>query len=67
MTGWEDTGTSFLYALRAPSEALDRPYERFHITSRLPHGKWGVSGKAERMLGWSPQHDFRPVYTRYAS
>jgi len=64
MTAWEDTGEPFLHALRAPSSAFERPYERFHITSRLPHGKFGASGKAQRLLGWSPKHDFAPLWLR---
>ena len=63
-TAWEDTGEPFLYALRAPSSAFERPLERFQITSRLPHGKFGTSGKARRLLGWSPQHDFARLWTR---
>jgi nucleoside-diphosphate-sugar epimerase len=63
-TAWEDTGKPFLHALRAPSRALDRPVERFHITSRLPTGKFGGSGRAQRILGWSPKEDLAPLWTR---
>jgi nucleoside-diphosphate-sugar epimerase len=63
-TAWEDTGPPFLRALRAPSSAFERPVERFHITSRLPHGKFGGSGRAERLLGWTPDHGFARLYTR---
>ena len=66
-TAWEDTGEPFLHALRAPSSAFERPLERFLITSRLPHGKFGSSGKAQRILGWSPKHDFAPIWTRAQS
>lgn len=63
-TAWEDTGEPFLYALRAPSSAFERPLERLHLTSRLPQCKFGHSGKAERLLGWSPEHDFRHLWRR---
>ncbi len=63
-TAWEDTGEPFLHALRAPSSAFERPLELFHITSRLPNGKFGASGKAQRLLGWTPRHDFAPRWTR---
>jgi nucleoside-diphosphate-sugar epimerase len=63
-TAWEDTGEPFLHALRAPSSVLERPVERFHITSRLPLGKFGASGKAERLLGWSPKEDLASLWTR---
>jgi nucleoside-diphosphate-sugar epimerase len=60
---WEDTGEPFLYALRAPSTTFERPLERFLITSRLPHGRFG-SSKAQRVLGWSPKYDFASLWTR---
>lgn len=63
-TAWEDTGEPFVQALRAPSAAFGRPLERFLITSELPHGKYGNSGKAARLLGWAPEHDFRRLWTR---
>jgi nucleoside-diphosphate-sugar epimerase len=63
-TAWEDTGEPFRHALRAPSSAFERPYERFHIASRLPHGKFGMSGKAQRLLGWSPSEHFAHLWTR---
>jgi nucleoside-diphosphate-sugar epimerase len=65
-TAWEDTGEPFLHALRAPGSAFERPLERFTITSRLPQGKFGDSGKAARLLGWEPRHDFRRLWTRPA-
>jgi len=63
-TAWEDTGEPFLHALRAPSSAFERPLERFHITSRLPTGKFGGSGKSQRLLGWSPKEELAPLWTR---
>ena len=63
-TAWEDTGEPFLHALRAPADRFERPLERFHVTSRLPTGKFGASGKARRILGWSPKHDLAPLWTR---
>ncbi len=63
-TAWEDTGPPFLHALRAPSGAFERPREVFHITSRLPHGKFGGSGKAGRLLGWAPETDFARLWHR---
>jgi nucleoside-diphosphate-sugar epimerase len=62
-TAWEDTGEPFRHALQAPSSAFERPLELFHILSRVPHGKFH-SDKAERLLNWRPQHDFRRLYTR---
>jgi nucleoside-diphosphate-sugar epimerase len=64
---WEDAGEAFLHALRAPSEALERPVECLHIVAPLPHGKFGTSGKTRRLLGWSPRHDFRRLWTRDAA
>jgi nucleoside-diphosphate-sugar epimerase len=66
-TAWEDTGEPFRYALQAPSSSFEKPLELFHITSRLPHGKFGGSGKAARLLGWTPRHDFVRLYTRPAA
>ncbi|MBM3459674.1 MAG: hypothetical protein FJX77_14220 [Armatimonadetes bacterium] len=66
-TSWEDTGPPFLHALRAPSASFEKPLELFHITSRLPHGKFGGSGKAERLLGWRPESEFRRLSTRPAA
>ena len=63
-TAWEDTGEPFLHALRAPSSAFERRLERFHITSGLPHGKFGGSGKARRLLHWEPRHDFAHLWKR---
>lgn len=63
-TAWEDTGEPFLHALRAPSSAFERPLERFLITSCLPHGKFGPSAKAERLLGWTPRHDFHHLWSK---
>jgi nucleoside-diphosphate-sugar epimerase len=65
-TAWEDTGGSFLAALRAPSAAFERPFELFHIASRLPHGKIGGSDKTQRLLGWVPEHDFARLWHRPA-
>lgn len=59
---WEDTGTPFWHGLRVPS--LDHNYEVFDITVDLPHGKYGT-GKAQRLLGWQPQHTFERLYQRY--
>jgi nucleoside-diphosphate-sugar epimerase len=60
---WEDAGEAFLHALRAPSERFERPVECLHIVAPLPHGKFGTSGKTRRLLGWSPRHDFRHLWT----
>jgi hypothetical protein len=64
MTAWEDLGEPFLLALRAPSSIFARPLERFHIVARQPAGKFGMSDKAERLLGWKPRHDFAALWTR---
>jgi dTDP-4-dehydrorhamnose reductase len=61
---WEDAGKAFLHALRAPSSAFERPVESFHITSRIPHGRYGASGKAARVLGWTPEHDLEALWRR---
>ena len=66
-TAWEDTGPPFLAALRAPSSAFERPLERFLISSRLPHGKFGPSEKARRLLGWEPDVDFKRLWTAGSS
>ena len=58
---WEDTGTPFWHALRVPN--LPHPYEVFDICVDLPHGKYGTS-KAQRLLGWQPQHKFERLYAR---
>jgi nucleoside-diphosphate-sugar epimerase len=64
MTAWEDLGEPFLLALRAPSSSFERPLERFHIVASQPAGKFGMSDKAERLLGWTPRHDFAALWTR---
>ena len=58
---WEDTGEAFRYALRAAD--LPRVYEVFHICANTPHSKYS-SEKAERLLGWKPQHNFERLYRR---
>jgi nucleoside-diphosphate-sugar epimerase len=63
MTAWEDTGPPFLHALRAPSKAFERPFERFHLASGGPHGKFRNT-KAARLLGWTPEHDFSHLWRR---
>jgi nucleoside-diphosphate-sugar epimerase len=57
---WEDTGEPFAHALKA--DRLPNNYEVFDIMADLPHGKFG-SSKAERLLGWKPQHNLRRLYT----
>jgi hypothetical protein len=64
MTAWEDLAEPFLLGLRAPSSIFERPLERFHIIARQPAGKFGMSDKAERLLGWKPRHDFAALWTR---
>jgi hypothetical protein len=58
---WEDLGDAFLCGLRAPE--LPRPNEVFFICSRLPMGKYAPD-KAERLLGWTPKHNFEQFYDR---
>ncbi len=58
-TSWEDTGEAFRYGLRATK--LTQPYEVFDIVAKLPHGKFGPA-KAERLLGWTPKHNFERLY-----
>jgi len=58
---WEDTGPPFACALRA--DPMPNHYEVFDIMADLPHGKWS-SAKAQRLLGWTPQHNFEQFYTR---
>jgi nucleoside-diphosphate-sugar epimerase len=64
MTAWEDTGPPFLHGLRMPSDRFERPVERFNITSRLPHGKFGDRERTSRLLDWEPQYDFRRLWDR---
>lgn len=56
---WEDTGTPFLHGLRVDS--IPSNYEVFDIIADLPHTKWSPR-KAERLLGWRPQHNFEHLY-----
>ena len=63
-TSWEDTGEAFRYGLRAP--ALPSPHEVFDISANLPHGKFSHE-KAERLLGWTPKHNFERLYRRPGS
>jgi nucleoside-diphosphate-sugar epimerase len=58
---WEDTGTPFWHGLRVPS--LPHNYEVFDICVDLPHGKYGTR-KAQRLLGWQPDHNFERLYRR---
>jgi len=60
-TAWDDLGGAFLCGLRAP--ALPRPNEVFFICGRIPTGKFAPD-KAERLLGWKPQHNFERFYQR---
>jgi nucleoside-diphosphate-sugar epimerase len=58
-TSWEDTGEAFRYGLRAP--APPNLYEVFDITASMPQGKFS-NQKAQRLLGWTPKHDFKRLY-----
>lgn len=58
---WEDAGAAFRDALK--TRALPSVYEAFHICAPLPLGKYSA-GKAERVLGWDPQHSLDYLYTR---
>ena len=58
---WEDTGKPFLHALQA--EHLPGLYEVIDICAPLPHGKYGTN-KAERLLGWRPEHSFERLYRK---
>ncbi|MFP4379407.1 MAG: NAD-dependent epimerase/dehydratase family protein [Candidatus Sumerlaeia bacterium] len=60
-TAWDDLGSPFYCALRAPQ--CPNPNETFFICSDLPMGKYKPE-KAERLLGWKAKHDFRRFYTR---
>lgn len=60
-TSWEDTGTAFLYGLRAPE--MPSPYENFFICARLPHDKYRPD-KAKRLLGWEAKDRFEALYVR---
>ena len=60
-TSWEDTGAAFPCALRAPTPP--NPYEVFDIVADLPHGKFS-NAKAKRLLGWTPEFNFKRLYTR---
>jgi len=53
---WEDLGDAFLCGLRAAT--LARPNEVFFICARTPLGSYSPD-KAERLLGWTPKHNFR--------
>ena len=59
-TSWEDTGEAFLYGLQAPT--MPQPYETFFIRSNLPQEKYRAD-KAERLLGWRPNDNFKELYT----
>lgn len=61
---WEDTGTPFWHGLRVAQ--LPNNYEVFDICVDLPHGKYGTA-KAQRMLGWQPEHNFERLYLRKSS
>jgi nucleoside-diphosphate-sugar epimerase len=63
-TSWEDTGEAFVYGLRA--ESLPRPYEPFFIGANLPNGKWPPR-KAQRLLRFTPQHNFDRLWKRSSS
>lgn len=60
-TSWEDCGEAFRYGLRAPTPP--NPYEVFFICSDLPHSRYSPR-KAQRLLGWKPQHDFQRLWKR---
>jgi nucleoside-diphosphate-sugar epimerase len=58
---WEDAGAAFRDGLRA--ESLPSFFEAFHICAPMPLGKYSGE-KAQRMLGWRPQHTLDYLYTR---
>ena len=45
------------------AESLPRSYEVFNILADLPHGIYSP-GKAERLLGWRPRHNFEELYRK---
>ena len=49
MVTWRDAARALRCALEVPS--LPSPYEEFHVTAPLPHGRFR-SDKIERLLGW---------------
>ena len=49
MVSWRDAARALRLALEVPS--LPSPYEEFHVTAPLPHGRFR-SDKLERLLGW---------------
>jgi nucleoside-diphosphate-sugar epimerase len=61
LVSWEDTGRAFRAAVEAPP--MPNRYEPFIITGDLPHGKFSAE-KAQRLLGWQPQHSFPQHWQR---
>ncbi|HET7767370.1 MAG TPA: NAD(P)-dependent oxidoreductase [Chloroflexota bacterium] len=61
LVSWEDTGSAFRCAVEAPR--MPNRYEPFIITGDLPHGKFNAE-KAQRLLGWQPQHAFPQHWRR---
>jgi nucleoside-diphosphate-sugar epimerase len=58
---WDDLARVFPCSLRAPR--MERPNEVLFICAHNPVGKYSPD-KAERLLGWKPQHQFEQFYTR---
>jgi nucleoside-diphosphate-sugar epimerase len=58
---WADAGEAMRHALEIPT--LPSPFELFHITTRLPQGKY-PGGKAERLLEWRPRDDLHHLWAR---
>jgi nucleoside-diphosphate-sugar epimerase len=61
MISWEDAAQAVRQALRVPS--LPHPYEQFHITTDLPHGKYS-NDKAKQLLNWQPRDRLEAQWRR---
>ena len=61
LVSWQDASEALRLALRGP--ALPRPFEVFHITGDMPHGKY-PNDKAKNLLGWQPRDRFEDQWLR---
>lgn len=60
-----DAGQAFRLGLEVPRERLPSNCELFNISAAMPHGRVRLD-KARRLLGYAPEHNFEPTWSRAA-
>lgn len=62
---YRDAGQAFRLGVEVPREALPSNCELFNISADMPHGRVDL-GKAKRLLGYAPEHNFAATWSRRA-